>query len=91
MDMTAIIIICIIALPFIWFVGGIFIKIIWGFAPIIAGISTAGWVLWSQGGDGILFAILAPLAGLIIAWLWQRTRIYLAVDAWIEKTLFFGG
>lgn len=91
MDPTAIIIGCIIALPLLWFVGGILFKIIWGFAPIIAGISCTGWMLWSYGEDGILIAILAPMAGIIAAWFWQRTRFYLAVDAWIEKTLFFGG
>ena len=91
MDKTAILTLCVIALPLLWFLGGIIFKILWGFAPIIAGILTMGWMLWSRGEDGILIAIFAPMAGIIAAWFWQRTRLYLAVDAWIEKTLFFGG
>ena len=91
MDQSAIIIGCIVALPLLWFIGGIAFKMVWGFAPIITGISVTGWMLWSRGEDGILIAILAPMTGLILSWYWQRTRLYLAVDAWIDKTLFFGG
>lgn len=92
MTKTEIIIACLIlGSPIIWFLGGALLKILWGFYPMVIGLGSAGWAVWTKGTDGALIAIVGVTAGILITWLWQRTRAYLYLDDKIEKIVFFGG
>lgn len=81
--------ILIVSLPVLWFLGGFVLKLLWGFWAVVATLAAAGYVLWTYGLEAIIAAPIAILVGVVGCWLWQRTRIYLKVDALIGRLVFF--
>ena len=90
MSITAIIIITLVVLsPVIWFMGGILFKILWGYAPLLGGIGGAAYLLWKNGLDWVLALPVGLMLGIALTWLWQRNRLFLTVDRWVETHVFF--
>lgn len=90
MSTTGIVIISLVVMaPLLWFIGGFIFKIMWGFAPIITGLGGAGYLLWLHGLSWILALPVGIMMGILFTWLWQRSRIFLSVDRWVETHVFF--
>lgn len=91
-DKTVIIVTIVLVLsPLIWFGGGILAKLFWSFFPAPVAFGLSGYAIWRLGLEWIWLIGLGIGVGIVGCWLWQRTRIYLVVDRWIEKLFMFGG
>jgi len=89
MNTATIIALCVVALPVAWFLGGFVLKLLWSWWPIALTSVAGGWIVYQQGIDTIIVLPVGIVLGIIGAWLWQRTRIYLRLDSLIGRWVFF--
>lgn len=80
----------VILLPLAVVFGSIAVKLTWGLWPIALFAAIAGWGIWRLGLEWFWLAAAAIMLGLVAAWLWQRTRLFLAGDRWLEKVMMLG-
>lgn len=65
-------------------------KILWGLWPVPLCIGIAGWGIWRLGMEWFWIVAIGIMAGIILAWLWQRTRLYLAGDRFLDRIMMLG-
>ncbi len=87
---TGIIITILVVLsPVIYFAGGFILKLVWGIWPVIICTAVGGLILYKYGLEFMFALPVAIVLGLLGAWLWQRSQLFLAFDAKIGKYVFF--
>lgn len=74
-----------ILLPVAWFLGGIIVKLVWGLWPLLISVGAGAWMLWRQGMEAFVALPASLLIGILAIWLWQRTSLFLRVDAAIGR------
>lgn len=80
----------VVGLPVIVVFGALFIKLAWGLWPLPVCIGISGYCVYKMGMDWFWLAAVGIAAGLLAAWLWQRTRLFLAGDRMLEKGMMLG-
>lgn len=80
----------VVLLPIVVIFGSLLIKILWGLWPIAFSVALSAWGVWRLGLDWFWLVALGIAAGIVLAWLWQRTTLFLAGDRRLEKLMFLG-
>ena len=73
-----------------YFMFGIIFKLLWGWWPVVACFAIGGWAIWSLGLEYIWMLSIPILGSVLGSWLWQRTVLFLRVDARLEKMFLMG-
>lgn len=86
MDPFWIIVIVLVSLsPILWFIGGFLFKIIWSLWPLPTCLAVAGMILWKYGMEAFVVVPVSLILGILVTWMWQRTRLFLKVDDLIGR------
>lgn len=80
----------VVLLPFVVIFGSILLKILWGFWPLPVFIAISGATIWRLGIDWFWLVAIGIVVGILATWLWQRTRIFLSGDRFLERIMFLG-
>lgn len=80
----------VVALPFAVVFGALFVKLAWGLWPIPLSLGISGYAIYRMGMEWFWLAAIGIAGGIVFTWLWQRTRVFLAGDRRLEKTLLLG-
>ncbi|MFZ3481714.1 hypothetical protein [Sphingomonas sp. 3-13AW] len=73
-----------------YFLFGIIFKLLWGWWPVVVSFAVGGWAIWSLGFEYIWMLSLPILGSIVGSWLWQRTSLFLSIDAHLERMFLMG-
>jgi hypothetical protein len=73
-----------------YFVFGILFKLLWGWWPVVVCFAIGGYAIWKLGFEYIWMLSIPILGSVVGSWLWQRTVLFLRVDARLEQMFLMG-
>lgn len=80
----------VVMLPVVVIFGSLLIKILWGFWALPLAIAISGYAIWQMGMDWFWLVAIGIIVGILMTWMWQRTRLFLAGDRVLERVMFLG-
>lgn len=82
--------IAVVLIPVVVVFGSLLIKLLWGLWPIPIAIALSGYGVWRLGIDWFWLVALGIAGGIVMTWLWQRSRLFLAGDRLLERIMLLG-
>ena len=70
--------------------GGLLVKIGWGMWPVPLALALSGYAVYRLGIEWFWLMAIGVGAAIVGTWLWQRSRVFLAGDRFLEKAMFLG-
>jgi hypothetical protein len=79
----------IILLIILYFMFGIFLKLIWGWFPLFLGVISGITIGFFGGWLGAIVGLILVISSINLTNLWQDSALYLKFEDSIEKKFYF--